>query len=192
MDAVAALREILGGRSPGPLPPDLILSHLMSAWPLFEGSDATSMESSKLHRIESVEWQPPRLTFLIERHGGTVQGSSRAELQSWKVDLDRRTACHGVTGHRQLRPASARLDVQPIARKLADLIASGRDDPRIARHETGSVTVRIGLVISDEGPKQTVNGRRKRLRDALVAELKPRGWEHAGTGNPWAFTTIAS
>ena len=52
-------------------------------------------------RMENVEWHPPILTFLIERHGGTVLGSARAELQRWTVDLDRRTATCERVGHRQ-------------------------------------------------------------------------------------------
>ena len=52
------------------------------------------MWASKLGRMEKVEWQPPYLTFSIERHGATVKGSTRAELQNWQVD----------TSHRSLNP----------------------------------------------------------------------------------------
>jgi hypothetical protein len=31
-----------------------------------------------LGRMEEVVWEPPILSFTVERHGGTVQGSSRA------------------------------------------------------------------------------------------------------------------
>ena len=91
---------------------------LREAWPDLEGSDQEGMAPYKLteDRIEKPAWEPPVLTFVIERHGGTAQGSSRADLQTWVVDLDAGTANPEITGRRQLRPMSPRLDVRAIAR----------------------------------------------------------------------------
>jgi hypothetical protein len=58
---------------------------LAASWDEFTG-DAGGMEGDKLlGRIEDVTWQPPKFTFTIERHGGTLMGSTRAELQDWEV-----------------------------------------------------------------------------------------------------------
>jgi hypothetical protein len=65
---------------------------LAAAWEQLNGFDAEGMAAEKLDRIEQVEWNPPRLTFVIERHGGTVMGSTRAELHGWSIDIDRGTA----------------------------------------------------------------------------------------------------
>jgi hypothetical protein len=65
---------------------------LAAAWPDLDGSRDMRMESRKLGRIESAEWAPPVLSFQIERDGGTVLGSTRAEIQIWHADLGRRTA----------------------------------------------------------------------------------------------------
>ena len=67
------------------------------------GGDSGGIAGHKLiRRMEHVEWHPPLLTFVIERHGGTVLGSIRAEVQRWTVDLDRQTATCERAGHRQL------------------------------------------------------------------------------------------
>ena len=55
-------------------------------------------------RMEKFVWQPPTITFRIKRHGGTKPGSTRAELQRWQVDLEKKTATLVKAGHRQLLP----------------------------------------------------------------------------------------
>ena len=58
---------------------------LAGCWDDFTG-DSGGMTPSKLHdRMEEVFWEPPILDFVIERHGGTVMGSTRAELQYWTI-----------------------------------------------------------------------------------------------------------
>jgi len=67
---------------------------LIESWDEFEGSDAEGMRAYKLGdgRTQNVSWNPPLLKFSIERHGGTVQGSSRAERHEWTIDIEARTA----------------------------------------------------------------------------------------------------
>jgi hypothetical protein len=73
------------------------------------------MKAEKLYgRMESVLWEPPLLTFVIERHGSTIRGSTRAELQHWTVDVNQGTATLALGGHRQLYPAQPRLNIQPL------------------------------------------------------------------------------
>jgi hypothetical protein len=131
--------------------------------------------------MEQVEWHRPILTFLIERHGGTVLGSTRAELQRWTVDLDRQTATCERTGHRQLSPMARRVDVGPIADEVARKIASGEADDRLRWLGDGRVRVVMVRIFPERSwYKRTVQGRRRRLREALIERLGPKGWAHLG------------
>jgi hypothetical protein len=65
---------------------------LAECWHIFKGSDEGSMVAYKLERMEDPFWQPPKLRFFIERHGGMVMRSSGAEIQGWEVVLDNRVA----------------------------------------------------------------------------------------------------
>lgn len=56
------------------------------------------MEPYKLiGRMESVTWTPPILTFRIERHSGTVNGSVYAEMQCWDVDCEQMSANYNLS-----------------------------------------------------------------------------------------------
>ncbi len=60
------------------------------------------MHAGKLGRMEDVRWEPPVLSFRIERHGAMGVGSTRAELQNWRVDFDLKPAqCECSRGYRQ-------------------------------------------------------------------------------------------
>ena len=59
-----------------------------TVWDKFEGSGQTKMDVGKIGRDDSPEdltWDPPDLSFTIDRHGGTVMGSTRAERQTWTL-----------------------------------------------------------------------------------------------------------
>ena len=43
-----------------------------------EGTHAQGMHAGKLARMEAVRWEPPLLSFIIERHGAMALGSTRA------------------------------------------------------------------------------------------------------------------
>jgi len=175
-----ALRALLDS---GDWAPDEVLAKLAACWDGFLGSSDSRMGSYKLDRAEDLRWDPPRLTFTIERHGATVQGSSRAETQRWVVDFDAGTAVAMRTGFSQLRPLSPRLDVQSIAAEIAELIVSGRDDPRLHwKPDRTKVRVLTGEIIPDSGPKQTVQSRRARFAGALIPLINKSGWRQAGGG----------
>ncbi|HUY61768.1 MAG TPA: hypothetical protein VMW49_07820 [Candidatus Dormibacteraeota bacterium] len=126
------------------------------------------------------------LQFRIERHGPTAQGSTRAEVQSWTVDVDAGTAAATAVGRRQLRPMARQLDVRPLADHVANLIVRDVDDPGLRwSGNRRRVTVRIGEVIPDHGPKETVQGRRRRFREALETALAKERW----TPDPSCFNT---
>src|SRR5947208_2380350 len=96
------LREALAEVPAGPLVGDMaskVESLLIGCWDEFEGSSTENTTGDKLiGRIEKLEWQPPNLTFRIERHGATVMGSSRATLQRWNVDIEARNATVATSG----------------------------------------------------------------------------------------------
>lgn len=160
---------------------------LSAAWPDLAGSGDHGMHERKLiGRLESPTWNPPLLTFAIERHGAARNGSSRAEVQHWIVDLEARTATTGKSEVRQLAPSAPRLDVEPMAEAVAALVAGGvRGDARVTWIDDDHVVVNTGALIPNVGPKDTVAGRRKRLRAAVAVRLRELGWVETRT-NHWA------
>lgn len=141
--------------------------------------DANLEPYKLLHRVENLAWNPPLLTFAIERHGATVNGSTKAHVYSWEVNLDKGTAAMGEPKMRQIRSADKKLDVYPIAQEVAALILAGKRDRRLKW--TGDVNVRV--MIADIIPatvKQTTSSRRKRFRAALDARISSHGWTRTG------------
>jgi hypothetical protein len=124
-------------------------------------------------RVEEVEWQPPFLTFQIERHGAAFFGSSRAELQRWKLDVDHGTLELTSVGHRQLRPMQPRLNVRPLAEEIAGLIRKRHADKRLKWYKDNRVRVLIREILPEErSPQQTRTARRKRFWTHLDSVLK--------------------
>jgi hypothetical protein len=125
------------------------------------------MTGEKLQgRMEEGVWEPPVLSFTVERHGGTVQGSSRASLQQWRLDLGDKTARCVQSRFRQVRPPQPRFDVGRLAEEVASAICQRRDDQRLKWHREGRVRVLIGKVL--------------RFRAALRQWLAAEGWQEAG------------
>lgn len=189
-EAIESLRAYLEGESPGPIRDrEELVSVLGPAWPEFDGSDAQGMDSRKLRRMEDPYWDPPRLTFAIERHGAMVAGgSSRAELQTWCVDLESTTAHPVGSRRRQIRSMAPRIDVRALADEVVSLMNAGVDDERLRwSADRTRVTVRIGRVIPP-GVKQTVEDRRRRFRKALCEAAASSGWKPAMGTAPNTFS----
>lgn len=162
---------------------DQLAERLANAWDALGGSHAGGMGAKKLYgRVEEPRWDPPVLTFRIERHGGAAMGSTRARLHEWSVNVDDFSARVREAGYRQLVPMQKRLDTKRIAEDLAGQIRRGADDERLKWCGCDKVRIEIATVIPDSGPKQTVAGRRKRLREQLAAVLDKDGWAR-GHGN---------
>jgi hypothetical protein len=49
--------------------------------------------------MEDVTWEPPVLRFAVERHGRTVAGSTRADLQNMGMDIYRSQGFDHVADH---------------------------------------------------------------------------------------------
>jgi hypothetical protein len=182
LTGVDRLRACLATMPPGPVTDTTDLERLLAdCWDEFTGDDG-GMESFKLlNRMEHVTWTPPKLVFTIARHGGTVLGSTRAELQRWTVDIAKMTATHEKVGHHQLDPMQTRLDVCPLAKEVAGRIVARQDDHRLKWKEDGSVKVLVDKVLpAGSAVKQTLMGRRERFREALKERLADEGWQECG------------
>ena len=172
------LRTYLRTVQPGKITDTTGLERLLAAcWDEFSG-DYGGMEGYKLlGRMESVTWQPPLLSFAVERHGRTVAGSSRADLQGWTVNVEAKTIFCEPLGHRQVRPMQPRLKVEPLVEQIVRLIVSKQQDERLHWHDDGSVKVLVGKIIpKDAALRQTLAGRRKRFREKLTGRLEAQGW----------------
>jgi len=148
-------------------------------WGKLDNSLEPGMTGDKLiGRTENVFWDPPILRFSIERHGGYVQGSTRAEIQKWEVNIDQQSAEFVKSNYRQIKRMQPRLDIKKLASEIADLITNKERDERLKWIDEKSVRVLIGNIIpSDSAIKQTVEGRRKRFRQELNKLLKEQDWK---------------
>ena len=173
------LTQHLSKLSEGPIAGDDDTGILLASACESLSQDGGGMTRDKIPgRTEKMQWNPPFLTFQIERHGGTVKGSSRAKLQCWTVDIEAKSASHDESGFRQVRPRAKPLNVESLAREVAQLVSDRSSDHRLNWYEDGSVRVHVGKIIpKDDTPKQTLVGRRKRFRAALVKVLQDKGWE---------------
>jgi len=176
--ALDSLREHLRALGPGPVDRGCLLEVLVLAWPEIDGGHEHAMAVHKLARMERPAWHAPVLEFEIERHGGTVLGSTRAERQWWRVDIERATADCEALGHRQLVKAAPRWDATSSARDVAELIRTGTRDPRAVPSALGVRVVTKEVIPA--GGKQTTDGRRRRFYDKLDAMLAPE-WRRSGS-----------
>jgi len=176
------LQDYLSRLKPGPVEETTHLERLLAkVWDDLGGDEAGMTGHKLIGRMKQVEWTPPVLTFVIERHGGTVLGSTRADLQRWTVDLDLGTATAEGIRHRQLSPMARRVDVEFIADEIAARIVDGEADDRLRWLGEGRVRVEAGRIFPEKsGYKQTVQDRRRRLREALIERFSPMGWAHLG------------
>jgi hypothetical protein len=178
--ALDELRHYLNGLPAGKVEDKEELVHVLAAcWNRFRGAGFQGMTSGKLFRLENATWNPPELSFLLERHGGTVLGSTRAVLQRWTVNLDRGTAhCDSYHGYRQLQKRATPIRTAPLVDEIVALILSGTDDWRLKWFPDRSmVRVYLSYFIGGEF-KQTRTGRRKRFRIALDHKPLSAGWQN--------------
>jgi hypothetical protein len=174
------LKNVVAKIQPGPITDTILIERpLACLWPELKGGDEGGMEGYKLNgRMENLRWQPPKLSFTIERHGSAARGSTRAELQEWTVDLDQMTANYVPSGGRQCRPRNRPLHVTPEVEETVRLIIQGQKDPRLRWDGGDKVKVLVQKIYPKEMgvPEQTLRGRRKRFKEALVAKLQAEGW----------------
>lgn len=172
------LLDYLAALQPGAIADTDSLANILEAcWNQFSGYSEQGMLGYKLYRMEDAVWRPPILSFAIERHGATVMGSTRAELHNWEIDVEHKSATCSGGKYRQLYSREPGLNVHPIAEEVAQLIIDRRPDERLKWNEDGSVRVQIGKILpAGLTSKQTLQGRRKRLRVAIEALVDKMGW----------------
>ncbi len=189
---ISELRDFLESIQPGPVPQELkeeLIALLEPCWHIFVGSHDSSMDADKIDRMEAPKWSPPNLSFIIERHGATTLGSTRAELQGWLINLDEGTASCSPAGYRQVKSKAAPWKAGPIGEELARLILEGKEDPRLKWLNKSKVILQTQLIIPGYSfsPKETLTYRRKRLYEAMEKLLTPSGWQR--TRNIWEKAT---
>lgn len=149
------------------------------------GHDDGGMTIDKLYRAEHISWEPPLLSFRIERHGAIVGGrSKKAEYQVWTFNVPERTKTWSSDGYRLVEPLEPRIKVAPLAEEYADLVANRQPHPTLIWVPNGEVRINIALVpglgnTNEHGrtlAKETIDGRRRRFRKAFESILLPRGW----------------
>lgn len=184
------LRDLLSTMQPGHMSDAdcvRILAELSQCWASIPGCDAEGTTADKLRRAEEVCWIPPILSFTLERHGGTVRGSSRASLHCWEVNTEQPDARIVQTSMRQLSPKAQVMDIDKKANEIATLILNGVDDPRVTWLEDGQrVRVNIGDVIPLTNT-QTTQGRRKRFRVILESLMIAANWTRQNVGSNIGF-----
>jgi len=174
-DSLLQLQKAFQSIKDGPVE-DLDIEVLLAkAWNSIHGSTETKLHSDKLYRTEHLEKRDGMLYFDIERHGGTVNGSTRGVVYTWEVDVVHGEASIVRERNRQIYKADKRLDVRPIAQELAQRILEKQDHQYLRWNaEKTSCTILVGAVIPMTN-KQTTSGRRERLRAAINWLLRPEG-----------------
>lgn len=174
-DSLTELKVAFKDLADGRCESSALESLLIDAWSSIAGSEETKLVARKLMRLECLEKRDGKLYFDIERHGGTVHGSTRGEVYTWEVDVDHASATIIKKTHRQLYKADKRLDVGPMAQELADCIIGKLSHPHLKWNENkSSCKLLIGNAIPKTN-KHTTAGRRDRLRYGLNALLLPQG-----------------
>jgi len=167
-----------------------IPGRLARCWDALTITDTHGMRSDKLYRIEQVWWSSPRLSFEIELHGGTVKGSVDAEVQTWIIDLDQRTASYEGSRKRLARELQTRLKVKPLVAEIVHLIEDRTNDEQLRWPSDSRVRVLIEKIIPDSAAQQTVAGRRRRFCKQLEPALKQRGWELVSGTSPHTYQRV--
>ncbi|TWU09891.1 hypothetical protein [Allorhodopirellula heiligendammensis] len=153
--------------------------HVITNWEDLSGSSEEGMAQYKLHgRMDKISWNSPILTFSIERHGGLVMGSSRADVHYWKVNLKECTAEIERKSYRQIDKMAPRVRIAPIVDEIVAALLSGSTDERIEWKENGEAHVLTSkqLFPGSSGYSETVGGRRRNFRDKLKTRLAEVGW----------------
>ena len=136
-------------------------------------------ESTRLYKLtnrdlENLREEDALIRFSIERHGALVRGSSYASLHHWVIDPMNRTRWIEKVTSRRLVPTVSHIDTESAVKSILDEIENGA--VRLIS-ENGKVIrkVNIAMLVPDEGARQTIADRRRRLRRALDSELRKIG-----------------
>jgi hypothetical protein len=153
-----------------------VIGLLAECWDSLQGSEAESTYSNKFSRVEELTWAPPLLSFKLERHGGTVMGSSRASVHHWTVDVDKETADIEQVTQRQIRAADSRAVFSPVIIKVRELVMNHGSHDCIEWKSRDAALLHLEKIVTGNS-KQTRANRRKRFRKELAEVLALDGWQ---------------
>jgi len=180
MSELQDLQRLLKDLPPGPL--DNTHSQearllLQGCWSSLEGRGENATEWDKIHRAEDLCLAAEGcITFQLERHRPTVNGSTRADVHHWQVNLNSGKAKIVKTSVRQLYKASARWDHKEAAQEIIAAACSGKQHRGIKWLREGQdFRVVLSKVVPSGCPRTTAD-RNKRLRKCLEDTLAPLGW----------------
>ena len=189
------LREFLSALKPGLVEGDVaetVEGLLIKYWREISGSESQATTPGKLSgRIESLCWEPPHLLFKIERHGGTVFGSTLAEIHLWTVDIEKKAATVSGGRFRRVKPLDRPLDTKRLAADIATLIKRQAKNSRLKWLTNREVRLNMSTAIPATS-RQTTQTRRKRFRSDLRNCLKGTGWRVESRGSATYVTLTDS
>jgi hypothetical protein len=189
---LSELKRLLRNVLPGPIENAQVKRLLIKCWELLDGSDQEGTSPEKLcGRIENLRWEPPHILFQIERHGGTVMGSSRAEIHDWAVNVDTGEARCATGRYRQIVSRDRALNVGPLVNRVVDEMRSGKSCPDLKWLAPDTVRINIGHVIPATFQK-TTEGRRRRFKQKLEPRLAQLGWHKLAGTAPNTYQRIAA
>ncbi len=165
-----------------------VLSGLAEVWASLAGCGDQKTTAEKIYRAENFCWLPPSvISFRLERHGATINGSSRAEIHCWHVNLDDRAAHIARKTYRQVWKSDSRMNCAAWARDIASIILARKDHFGLVwSEERQNVTLKLEILIPTTYA-QTTSGRRKRFRESLVPLLAELGWDFCPKGTIMHF-----
>ena len=180
------LRTLMGQQPEGSIHYTPEVEHVLAAcWHRLKGSADGGMEGHKLrNRMERAVWNSPLLSFNIERHGATVNGSAYAEVQHWSVNVETGEASLEGSSRRQVETKDKPLKVNPLADEISTAIVEHIQDPRLRWDGNQKVKILIESVIPATN-QQTTLARRKRFWNALEEKVKPQGWIRLSARSPF-------
>jgi len=166
---------------------DVAIKLLTGCWSLLRGSGDQKTFSNKIPRIENLQWNDPVLAFKLERHGRTINNSSRHDLHFWEVNLNHSSAKIVRHGHRQDKKMSPRFDAKACAQKIATLIINKTTDKKLNWNTNKDyVVLNISEIVPGSVP-QTNQERRKRFKKELKSIMLDTEWERRDKGNKVGF-----
>lgn len=146
-----------------------MLSRIQHRWEdltIIGNTHGTSHDKLTDQRVENLRSDEGGLIhFDLERHGRTVRGSVYADVHHWVVDLDAGTAWIVGTTPRLIGKRSESLDTSAVVQAILDALKN-EAAPIVGRTKDGRPRINIRAVVP-EGPRETTQGRHRRIRSAL-------------------------
>ncbi len=174
------LRNYLASLPTGPIAAPSHLKRLLaSCWNDFEGSHQENMKAEKLgnRQMEEVEWEPPILSFTIERYRVTLLGSAQTERHRWEVNVGTKEAICYNPGFRRIQPRQPAHNADPIVKEVVRLIRNHQETEWLKWNKDGSVRVVIGKVFPVfTNLNKHLIWQRDRFRAKVDERLTTAGW----------------